>query len=139
MSSRLQRDEAIEKEDRIDEIKKKNNQPTHPAPSACTAGPCSTICQSSRTPRHWKLPSTIARPNLQTTIKDSYIVNKSIKETFFIFFSAKSNFISHEHQKFYFHSYCFWCSFSEIKFDLTLKRNQISSVYPIGTLCMLVI
>ena len=28
-----------------------------------TAGPCPTICKSSRTPRHWKLPSTIAQPN----------------------------------------------------------------------------
>ena len=27
------------------------------------AGPYPTVCQSSRTPRHWKLPSTIARPN----------------------------------------------------------------------------
>ena len=38
-------------------------QPTYPAPAASTAGPCPTICQSSRTPRHWKLPSTIDRPN----------------------------------------------------------------------------
>ena len=38
-------------------------QPTHPATAASTAGPCPTIYQSSRTPLHWKLPSTIARPN----------------------------------------------------------------------------
>ena len=60
-------------EDRIDEMKKqkqkqqqqqkKKKQPTRPAPAASIAGPCPTICQSSRTPRHWKLPSTIARPN----------------------------------------------------------------------------
>ena len=28
-----------------------------------TTGPCSTIIQISRTPRHWKLQSTIAQPN----------------------------------------------------------------------------
>ena len=32
-------------------------------PSASTTGPCPTICQSSRTPHHWKLPSTITRLN----------------------------------------------------------------------------
>ena len=32
---------------------------THPAPAASTAGPCPTICTSSRTPWNWKLPSTI--------------------------------------------------------------------------------
>ena len=69
MSSRLPRDETVEKEDRIDEMKKKQQQkkkkkqPTCPAPAASTAGPCPTIFQSSRMPRHWKLPSTIARPN----------------------------------------------------------------------------
>ena len=65
MSSRLPTDEALEKEDRIDEMKQNNKkkQPIHPAPAASTAGPCPTICQSSRTPRHWKLPSTIALPN----------------------------------------------------------------------------
>ena len=83
MSSRLPTDEALEKEDRIDEIKKqqqktkkqkkkktkqkqkKNNKkkkkhsPSIPhllqaqqAPAASTAGPCPTICQSSRTIRH---------------------------------------------------------------------------------------
>ena len=38
-------------------------QPTHPTPAASTAGPCPTICQRSRMPRYWKLPSTIAQPN----------------------------------------------------------------------------
>ena len=33
-------------------------QPTHPAPAASTADP---ICQSSKTPRHWKLPSIITK------------------------------------------------------------------------------
>ena len=77
MSSRLPRDEALEKEDRIDEMKKKTKtktkkkkkkQPTCHALAASTAGPCPTICQSSRTPRHWKLPSTIARPNIDTIL-----------------------------------------------------------------------
>ena len=64
MSSHFPRDEALEKEDMIDKIKKIiKKQPTCPAPAASTAGPCPTICQSSRTPWHWKLPSTIARPN----------------------------------------------------------------------------
>ena len=66
MSNHLPTDEALEKEDRIDDMrkkKKKKKQPTHPAPAASTAGPCPTICQSSKMPRHWKLPSTIARPN----------------------------------------------------------------------------
>ena len=73
MSSRLPRDEALGKEDRINEIKKKKtgkkkqktkkNQPIRPAPAASTAGSCPIICQSSRMPRDWKLPSTIARPN----------------------------------------------------------------------------
>ena len=44
-------------------IIKKKKKTTRPAFAASTAGPCPTICQSSRTPRHWKLPSTIARPN----------------------------------------------------------------------------
>ena len=44
-------------------MKKKKKQPTRPAPVAITADPCPTICQNSRTPRHRKLPSTIARPN----------------------------------------------------------------------------
>ena len=63
-------EEALENEDRIDELKKKyiykkkkkKKQPTCPVPAANIAGPCPTICQSSRTLRHWKLPSTIARP-----------------------------------------------------------------------------
>ena len=83
---------GIRKEDRIDEVKtttkkqkkqnnnnnnkknkkqqkkqqqkkKKKKQATRPALAARTAGACPTICQSSRTPRHWKLPSTIARRN----------------------------------------------------------------------------
>ena len=41
----------------------KKIKPIHPAPAASTAGPCPIICKSSRTPRHWKLPSTIAQPN----------------------------------------------------------------------------
>ena len=28
--------------------------------------------------------------------------------------------------------YCFWCSFVEIKFDLTLKKNHISFIYLIS-------
>ena len=76
MSSRLPKDEALEKEDMIDEMTKKNNkkktkqkknnnqkQLTRPAPAASTAGPYPTVFQSNRTPWHWKLPSTIARPN----------------------------------------------------------------------------
>ena len=63
MSRRLQRDEALEKEDRIDEMKKIiKKKPTHPAPAASIAGPCPTICKCSRTPWHLKLPS-IAPPN----------------------------------------------------------------------------
>ena len=53
MSSSLPTDEALEKEDRIEEMKKEQNKkkkPTRPAPAASTAGPCPTICQSSRTP-----------------------------------------------------------------------------------------
>ena len=77
MSSRLPRDKALEKEskkisndqelswDKRDEKTKQNKtkkkkQP-RPAPAASTAGPCPTICQSSRTPRHWKLLSTIVK------------------------------------------------------------------------------
>ena len=45
MSSRFARDEALEKENRIDEMKKKKKQPTRPAPAASTAGPCPTICK----------------------------------------------------------------------------------------------
>ena len=66
MSSRLQRDEALEKEDRIDEMKTitttTKKQPTHTAPAASTAGTCPTICQSSRTPQHWKLPAPSPDP-----------------------------------------------------------------------------
>ena len=40
------------KEDRIGERK-----------NASTAGPCPTITQNNKTPRHCKLPSTISRPN----------------------------------------------------------------------------
>ena len=40
MFSRFPRDEALEKEDKIDEMKKKNKkQPTHPVPAASTTGP----------------------------------------------------------------------------------------------------
>ena len=48
-----------------DEMKKTHRKTTtHPSrPAASTEGPCSTICQSSRSHRHWKLPSTIALPN----------------------------------------------------------------------------
>ena len=87
MSSRLRKDEALEKEERTDEMKKnkkkkkqqqqqqkknkkkkkKKKQHTRPAPAASTAVPCPTICQSSRTPRHWKLLSTIARPHIYWT------------------------------------------------------------------------
>ena len=62
MSSRLPTDEALEKEDRIDEMTRKK-KPIRPAPAASTAGPCPSVFQSSRTSWHWKLPSTIARPN----------------------------------------------------------------------------
>ena len=47
MSSRLLRDEALEKEDRIDEMKNKE-QSNRPAPATSTAGPCPTICQNRR-------------------------------------------------------------------------------------------
>ena len=67
----------FKRKDRIDNMtnkkppKNKNTKTqkaTCPAPAASTAGPCPTLCQSSRTPpnhhhRHWKLPSTISRPN----------------------------------------------------------------------------
>ena len=33
--------------------------------NASTAGPCPTTTQNNKTPRHCKLPSTIARPNRQ--------------------------------------------------------------------------
>ena len=39
MSSRLTTDEALEKEDRIDKLKKYKKKPTCPAPAASTAGP----------------------------------------------------------------------------------------------------
>ena len=51
------RNEVLEKEDRIEELKKQQKNTAHPCRT------CPTICQSSRTPLHWKLPSTIARPN----------------------------------------------------------------------------
>ena len=58
MSSRLPRDEALEKEDRIDEMKigiyikkQKKKKSTRPAPAANTAGPCPTICQQLLTGR----------------------------------------------------------------------------------------
>ena len=44
-------------------MKNIQNIANRPAPAASTAGPCPTICKSSRTPRYWKLPSTIAQPN----------------------------------------------------------------------------
>ena len=52
-------------------IRTKNNMSPSPSvediiiahPAASTEGPCPTICKSSRTPRHWKLPSTISQPN----------------------------------------------------------------------------
>ena len=40
-------------EDRIDKMKRYKNSQT-------PAAPCPTICESSRMPQHWKLPSTIA-------------------------------------------------------------------------------
>ena len=41
-----------EEKEMIDE--KKNVQTTPPAPTASAAGPCPTLIQISRTPRHWK-------------------------------------------------------------------------------------
>ena len=43
-------------------MKKNKYTANRPAP-ASAAGPCPTICKSSRMPWHWKLPSTIAQPN----------------------------------------------------------------------------
>ena len=37
---------------------KMSKQPP-PAPTARAVGPCPTLIQTSRTPRHWKLPRTI--------------------------------------------------------------------------------
>ena len=69
------------------------------------------------------------------------IANKSIKETenLIFFFSVRSNFISFMNTKTciftrgYRHSwkYCFWCPFGEIKFDLTLKKNN-NNKYPLS-------
>ena len=71
MSSRLLRDEALEKEDRKDEMKNKNiKQSTRPAPAASTAGPWPTICQSSKTPRHWKLPKPSPDPTTHYAFYD---------------------------------------------------------------------
>ena len=42
-----------ERKEVIDEIKKMAKQPP-PAPTTSAIGPCSTIIQISRTPRHWK-------------------------------------------------------------------------------------
>ena len=56
-------DEALEMDLRDKKKKMKKKQPTHPAPATNTAGPCLSICQSSRTPCNWKLPSTMTRPN----------------------------------------------------------------------------
>ena len=41
-----------ERRERIDESK--NVQTTPPAPTARAVGPCPTLIQTSRTPRHWK-------------------------------------------------------------------------------------
>ena len=57
MFSRLPKDRTLERKDRW------KIQPTRPTPAASTAVPCPTIRKSSRTPKHWKLPSTIAEPN----------------------------------------------------------------------------
>ena len=59
------------------------------------------------------------------------IVKKCIKETEIWFFQCKIEFyFTHEHQNLYFHLWLPprvkilpWCSFSEIKFDLTLKNS----------------
>ena len=60
------------------------------------------------------------------------IINKSIKKKQKIwFFQCKIEFyFTHEHQNLYFHSWkdCFWCSFGEIKLDLTLKISK-STMY----------
>ena len=48
-------------------------------------------------------------------------------------------FFTHEHQKWYFHSwlrhswkYSFWCSFGEIKIDLTPKKSNILYIFMSG-------
>ena len=61
------------------------------------------------------------------------IVNKNIKEML-IFCSVRSNFISLMNTEtciFTRHSwkYCFWCSFGEIKFNVTLKKSNILYVH----------
>ena len=60
MSSRLPTDEALEKEDGIDEMKKKISPPV---PHLLQAQQAPALPCSNRPPLHWKLPSTIARPN----------------------------------------------------------------------------
>ena len=60
------------------------------------------------------------------------IVNKSIKETKkYYFFQCKIEFyFTHEHLNLYFYwKYCIWCSFGEIKFDLTLKKSNILYIF----------
>ena len=58
--------------------KYKKKQPTRPAPAASTAGPCPTICQNSRRPRHWKLPSSyeinVKKQNIWTLKKIAVII-----------------------------------------------------------------
>ena len=62
MSSRLPRYEALEKEDRIDELKKEKKQPTSPALLQTQQAPALPYAKVvGRPPRHWNLTSTIAR------------------------------------------------------------------------------
>ena len=73
MSSRLPTDEALEKEDRMDEMKKKKKKVAHPSRTCCKHNRSLPYhMPSSRTPRHWKLHSTIARPNYPRF--ESYLV-----------------------------------------------------------------
>ena len=77
MFSRLSKDRTLEMEDGW-KIKKKI-QPTRPARAANTAGPCTTICKSSRTPRHsfvWR-----AMPAIQSAIRFSIHISKKRKKS----------------------------------------------------------
>ena len=52
-----------EKEERNDRRQKMSKQPP-PAPTASAVGPCPTLIQISRTPRHWKFTQPTTTPPL---------------------------------------------------------------------------
>ena len=108
MSSRLQRDGALEKEDRIYEMKKnktkKKKQTTRPAPQQAPALPYAKVVERPGTgsyPAPWPDPTTHEYALVTCKYKkDRIISNREKVETPFPHYKSMGAFCCHGHQSF---------------------------------------